>query len=171
MIVIDTNVIAYLLIEGEHTAQAELVWTKDSVWVAPKRWRSEFRDIVALYVRQGYLSLEDAQQLVNEAEALACIIHDDFEKASKAFPGNQSGDLLKKQSVFGGCLTIGVLAIDELPRLEQFGASTHADWSEGIYFLHPGLRSAIISINRLPVNPNTLWLRLLGRGKTQQQAI
>jgi hypothetical protein len=55
--------------------------------------------------------------------------------------------------------------------LEQFGASTHADWGEGIYFLHPGLRSAIVSINRLPVNPDTLWLRLLGRGKTQQQAI
>jgi predicted nucleic acid-binding protein len=70
MIVVDTNVIAYLLIEGEHTAQAELVWTKDLVWVAPKLWRSEFRNIVALYLRQGYLSLEDAQQLVNEAEAL-----------------------------------------------------------------------------------------------------
>jgi hypothetical protein len=55
--------------------------------------------------------------------------------------------------------------------LEHFGASTHADWGKGIYFLHPGLRSAIISINRLPVNPDTLWLRLLGRGKTQQQAI
>jgi predicted nucleic acid-binding protein len=70
MIVVDTNVIAYLLIEGEHTAQAELVWTKDPVWVAPKLWRSEFRNIVALYLRQGYLSLEDAQLLVNEAEAL-----------------------------------------------------------------------------------------------------
>jgi predicted nucleic acid-binding protein len=70
MIVVDTNVIAYLLIEGEHTAQAELVWIKDPVWVAPKLWRSEFRNIVALYLRQRYLSLEDAQQLVNEAEAL-----------------------------------------------------------------------------------------------------
>jgi Domain of unknown function (DUF4351) len=55
--------------------------------------------------------------------------------------------------------------------LEHFGASTHSDWGKGIYFLPPGLRSAIISINRLPVNPDTLWLRLLGRGKTQQQAI
>jgi Domain of unknown function (DUF4351) len=55
--------------------------------------------------------------------------------------------------------------------LEHFGASTDANWEEGVYFLHPGLRSAIISINRLPVNPDTLWLRLLGRGKTQQQAI
>jgi predicted nucleic acid-binding protein len=70
MIIVDTNVIAYLVIEGEHTAQAELVWTKDPVWVAPKLWRSEFRNIVALYLRQEYLSLEDAQQLVNEAEAL-----------------------------------------------------------------------------------------------------
>jgi Domain of unknown function (DUF4351) len=55
--------------------------------------------------------------------------------------------------------------------LEHFGASTHTDWEEGVYFLHPGLRSAIISINRLPINLDTLWLRLMGRGKTQQQAI
>jgi hypothetical protein len=38
--------------------------------------------------------------LLLKSSALACIIHDDFEKASKVFPENQSGDLLKKQSVF-----------------------------------------------------------------------
>ncbi|XKI48081.1 helix-turn-helix domain-containing protein [Altericista sp. CCNU0014] len=44
---------------------------------------------------------------------LACIIHDDFGKSSKSMPTKQSGDLPKKQSVFGGCRSICVLAIGE----------------------------------------------------------
>ena len=42
---------------------------------------------------------------------------------------------------------------------------------EGIYFLGESLRTAIIALNQLPVIPDTLWLRILGKGKTQQQAI
>jgi predicted nucleic acid-binding protein len=70
MIVVDTNVIAYLLIQGERTAEAELIWTQDSEWVAPYLWRSEFRSVVALYLRQGHIVLENAQRLVREAEGL-----------------------------------------------------------------------------------------------------
>jgi Domain of unknown function (DUF4351) len=55
--------------------------------------------------------------------------------------------------------------------LKSFGASAHSDWGEGIYLLPPAQRTAIVSINRLPVNADTLWLRLLGKGKTQQRAI
>lgn len=70
MIVVDTNVIAYLLIQGEHTAEAELILTQEPMWVAPFLWRSEFRNVIAIYLRQGYLSLADAQQLMEEAEGL-----------------------------------------------------------------------------------------------------
>ncbi len=55
--------------------------------------------------------------------------------------------------------------------LKSFGASAHSDWGEGICLLPPAQRTAIVSINRLPVNADTLWLRLLGKGKTQQRAI
>ncbi len=41
----------------------------------------------------------------------------------------------------------------------------------GIYFLADYLRSAIVVIHQLPRTPETLWLRLLGRGKVQKQAI
>lgn len=70
MIVADTNIIAYLLLEGEHTKQAETVFLTDSEWVAPYLWRSEFRNILALYLRQAYIELEIAKQIMQEAEAL-----------------------------------------------------------------------------------------------------
>ncbi len=44
-------------------------------------------------------------------------------------------------------------------------------WGEGVYFLNQGLRSAIVVADRLPTTPDTLWLRILGKEKTQQQAI
>lgn len=68
MIVADTNLIAYLLLEGEHTAAAEQVLLKDHHWIAPVLWRSEFRNILATYMRQGLLFLEDALRLVELAE-------------------------------------------------------------------------------------------------------
>ena len=51
MIVTDTNVIAYLYLEGERSVQVEKVLEKDPHWVAPLLWRSEFRNVLALYMR------------------------------------------------------------------------------------------------------------------------
>jgi len=70
MIVVDTNIIAYLYLQGEHTAQAEKVLQKDSEWMAPPLWRSEFRNVLAFYLRQGHLLLDDAQAIMWEAELL-----------------------------------------------------------------------------------------------------
>lgn len=56
--------------------------------------------------------------------------------------------------------------------LKAFGATLDLDnWMSGIYFLPEGLRAAIVAINQLPVTPDTLWFRLLGRGKVQRQAV
>ena len=70
MIVVDTNVIAYLMIQGDRTSQARTAFQKDSEWVAPLLWRSEFRNVLALYLRQKYLLLNDALQFMQEAELL-----------------------------------------------------------------------------------------------------
>jgi len=70
LIVVDTNVIAYLLIPGGRTADARNVFLKDAHWAAPVLWRSEFRNILALYMRREYLSLKYAREFINEAEAL-----------------------------------------------------------------------------------------------------
>jgi predicted nucleic acid-binding protein len=68
MIVADTNLLVYLYIEGQRTAQAEAVLAKDPLWVAPLLWRSEFRNTVAGLVRRKALVLEDALRIADEAE-------------------------------------------------------------------------------------------------------
>lgn len=56
--------------------------------------------------------------------------------------------------------------------LSGFSATTdEVHWGTGVYFLPQHLHTGIIAINQLPVNPDTLWLRLLGKGKTQAEAI
>jgi hypothetical protein len=56
-------------------------------------------------------------------------------------------------------------------RLQEFSATADPDWLRGIYTLAPALHTKIVVIHQLPQTPETLWLRLLGRGGTQQQAI
>jgi predicted nucleic acid-binding protein len=70
MIVVDTNIIVYLYLEGERSAQVEKLLEKDMQWVAPLLWRSEFRNVLALYMRKRNLSLELAQQIMREAMLL-----------------------------------------------------------------------------------------------------
>jgi predicted nucleic acid-binding protein len=70
VIVVDTNVLVYLLVQGEHTEQAERVFSTDPAWAAPLLWRSEFRNVLAVCMRQRLLSLDQVLQLVGNAEIL-----------------------------------------------------------------------------------------------------
>jgi predicted nucleic acid-binding protein len=70
LIVVDTNIVAYLYLPGEHTARAEALLERDPDWAAPLLWRSEFRNILAGYLRRRVLSWEQACALQAEAENL-----------------------------------------------------------------------------------------------------
>ncbi len=70
MIVVDSNILAYLYLPSDHTAKAEALFKKDPEWAAPLLWRSEFRNILAGYLRRGTLSFEQTVALQNEAEGL-----------------------------------------------------------------------------------------------------
>jgi len=41
----------------------------------------------------------------------------------------------------------------------------------GIYSLGEGLKTGLIAIHQLLRTPETMWLRILGRGKVQEQAM
>jgi len=70
MIVVDSNVLAYLYLPCEYTAAAEALLERDSEWGAPILWRSEFRNILAGYLRRKVISFEQANSLQREAESL-----------------------------------------------------------------------------------------------------
>ena len=70
MIVADTNVIAYLLISGERSSEAEQARSIDSDWAVPVLWKSEFNNVLALYIRKKLMTLDDAIELAEEAEKL-----------------------------------------------------------------------------------------------------
>jgi predicted nucleic acid-binding protein len=70
VIVVDSNVLAYLYLPGDRTADAEALLERDPEWAAPVLWRSEFRNILAGYMRRKTLGLEQACRLQAEAQDL-----------------------------------------------------------------------------------------------------
>jgi predicted nucleic acid-binding protein len=70
VIVVDTNVIAYLYLPGDQTAAAESLVRQDSDWVAPLLWQSELRNVLATQIRAQRLQLADAQAIQRQAEQL-----------------------------------------------------------------------------------------------------
>lgn len=70
MIVVDSNVLAYLYLPGEFTQAAERLLETDPDWHAPVLWRSEFRNILAGCMRRGALTFEQATAIQHEAESL-----------------------------------------------------------------------------------------------------
>ena len=56
--------------------------------------------------------------------------------------------------------------------LDSFNASLDEEnWGKGIYLFGKGFKTVIVSIHQLPSTPETLFLRILGRGKVQRQAV
>jgi predicted nucleic acid-binding protein len=70
MIVVDSNVVAYLYLPSDYTEKAEALLEHDADWAAPLLWRSEFRNILAGYMRRKTLTFEAARDLQREAESL-----------------------------------------------------------------------------------------------------
>ena len=70
MIVVDTNIIGYLFLSSNQSLSAEQALQKDSEWVAPLLWRSEFCNVLALYMRKDILTLRQAQKLMSSAMEL-----------------------------------------------------------------------------------------------------
>ncbi|MDN5923471.1 MAG: type II toxin-antitoxin system VapC family toxin [Xanthomonadales bacterium] len=70
MIVVDSNILAYFYLPGEYTAAAEHLFERNPRWHAPILWRSEFRNILAGYLRRERLTFDQALAIQLEAELL-----------------------------------------------------------------------------------------------------
>jgi predicted nucleic acid-binding protein len=68
MVVVDTNVLAYLLIEGDRTSDAHALYARDAEWKSEGFVLIEFSNILATYLRAGALTRGQSQALLTEAE-------------------------------------------------------------------------------------------------------
>ncbi|MEN8174441.1 MAG: type II toxin-antitoxin system VapC family toxin [Pseudomonadota bacterium] len=91
MIVVDTNTIAYLYLPTAETGTVEKLLELDDDWVAPQLWRSEFRNILALYVRKDILDFDTACQIQDQAEILMTGSEYEVDSLSVLAEANKSG--------------------------------------------------------------------------------
>ena len=70
MIVVDTNILVYLFVDGPQTRSAMTVRMKDPDWHAPLLWRSEFRNAMTGYLRNNTMTVEQAVIVIQNAEDL-----------------------------------------------------------------------------------------------------
>jgi predicted nucleic acid-binding protein len=60
MLLVDANVVAYLLVDGEKTAQARALWAIDGDWHAPRLLFYELANVFAQLVKHRAISAETA---------------------------------------------------------------------------------------------------------------
>ena len=68
-VVVDTNVIAYYWLPGVHTENAVALRRRTDDWFVPRLWRSEFRNVLARYLRAGIIGIDQARALIRSAES------------------------------------------------------------------------------------------------------
>lgn len=68
MIVVDTNIIAHFYLPTKYTSSAEKLMIQKPDWIAPTLWRSELRNVLALYLRKKALAFDQAYAI--QAETL-----------------------------------------------------------------------------------------------------
>ena len=70
MIVVDTNIISYFYLNSDFFPLAEETFKKDHIWSAPLLWRSEFRNVLAFYLKKNIISLVEAIEIFESAAEL-----------------------------------------------------------------------------------------------------
>jgi predicted nucleic acid-binding protein len=70
VIVVDTNIIAYLWLPNDRRPNARALLQRHGRWFAPILWRSEFRNVLAGYLRRGSLGVDDVERAYEGAAAL-----------------------------------------------------------------------------------------------------
>jgi predicted nucleic acid-binding protein len=68
MVVVDTNILAYLLIQGDRTDEAQALFRKDPDWHSEPFILIEFSNILATCLRTKALTKKQAINLLSDAE-------------------------------------------------------------------------------------------------------
>jgi len=70
VIIVDTNIIGYFYLNGDYSALTEQLYAQDPDWSAPLLWRSEFRNVLSLYLKKNILPFPEALEIYDAAESL-----------------------------------------------------------------------------------------------------
>jgi predicted nucleic acid-binding protein len=68
VLVVDTNIVAYLLIEGDRTRDAQALFSRDADWRSEAFLLVEFSNLLVTYLRSRALARLQADRLLAEAE-------------------------------------------------------------------------------------------------------
>lgn len=74
MLVVDANVVAYALVQGDRTEQARELWEHDPDWRAPRLLIYELTNVFARLVSQQALTLEAASAALQNGAALVEVL-------------------------------------------------------------------------------------------------
>jgi len=135
MVIVDANVLAYFLVDGEKTGPARLLRAVDPDWQAPALVFYEAANVLAQMAREGGISLEAAQ--AGFATALKLVT-----PVRSRFPGGRAMEIAVKLrlSAYDACylataeLLGAPLATEDgrLLRLAPEIARAPASWSESV---------------------------------------
>ena len=68
MIVVDNDVLCYFWLGAGRSEAARQARRRDAAWVAPRLWRSEFRQVLRGYMQRGSLRYAEALWFIEKAE-------------------------------------------------------------------------------------------------------
>ena len=117
----------------------------------------------------NYAIFEPFRNPVSRSEIRSCIgklfdVHADLERQAKRNETRINETELPQLWIFTPTASVDIL--------KSFnGTLDETNWGKGIYFLSAGLKTVVVAIHQLPSTPETLFLRVLGRGKVQRQAV
>jgi predicted nucleic acid-binding protein len=70
MFVCDTNLIAYLLIQGPFTPIVQEIFRRTNFPIVPPFWKVEFLNILSTYMKKGFMTLSDAEMIWANTSAI-----------------------------------------------------------------------------------------------------
>ena len=76
MLLIDTNILVYLMMQGDRTPAAQQLYERDADWRSEGFVMVEFSNVLATYVRIKALAAEQAMKLLEDALRLLPVLTD-----------------------------------------------------------------------------------------------
>jgi predicted nucleic acid-binding protein len=131
VIVVDTNVLAYLLIEGDRSTEAQALYARDADWRSEAFLLVEFSNILATYERSKALSTASAFELLASAErVVAGLVNLPHSRALQL--ASRFGVSAYDARFLGAAQTLGAKLVTEDERLRKAAPSLTQSLSEAL---------------------------------------